>query len=122
MASADLGCHPGRNYLDSKLEKRKALIYELISSKEYRPMKTKEIAALLQIPRSQRVELQQVLDELMNEGKIGFNKKGQYKRKKSVFCPKTGITPEPLQLTPKDLALWSWRAKRRTCIFRRKML
>jgi uracil-DNA glycosylase len=31
----------------NKNDKRKALIYELISSKEYRPMKTKEIAALL---------------------------------------------------------------------------
>lgn len=74
--------------MDKKFEKRKALIYELISSKEYRPMKTKEIAALLQIPRSQRVDLQQVLDELMNEGKIGFNKKGQYKKKKIRVLPK----------------------------------
>lgn len=74
--------------MNNKLEKQKALIYELISSKEYRPMKTKEIAALLQIPRSRRVELQQVLDELMNEGKIGFNKKGQYKKKKIRVLPK----------------------------------
>lgn len=101
MASADLGCHPGRNYLDSKLEKRKALIYELISSKEYRPMKTKEIAALLQIPRSQRVELQQVLDELMNEGKIGFNKKGQYKKKKIRVLPKNRYYTGTFTANPK---------------------
>lgn len=74
--------------MNQKSEKRKALIYELISAKEYRPMRTKEMAALLQIPKSQRVELQQVLDELMNEGKIGFNKKGQYKKKKVRILPK----------------------------------
>lgn len=63
-------------------EKRKKLIYELICTKEYRPMRTKEIAALLEVPKAQRVVLQQVLDELLNEGKIAFNKKGQYKKKK----------------------------------------
>ena len=71
-----------------KNDKRKALIYELISSKEYRPMKTKEIAALLQLHKSQRVELQQILDELSNEGKIGLNKKGQYKKKKLRVLPR----------------------------------
>lgn len=74
--------------MEQKSEKRKEQIYELISSKEYRPMRAKEIAALLQIPRAKRVELQQVLDELMNEGKIGFNKKGQYKKKKLRVLPK----------------------------------
>lgn len=74
--------------LNSKLEKRKELIYELISAKEYRPMRTKEIAALLQVPKSKRVELQQALDELTNEGKIGYNKKGQYKKKKIRVLPK----------------------------------
>ena len=74
--------------MDKKYEKRKALIYELISSKEYRPMKTKEIAALLQIPKSQKVDLQMILDDLMNEGKIGYNKKGQYKKKKLRTMPR----------------------------------
>lgn len=74
--------------MDKKYEKRKALIYELISSKEYRPMKTKEIAALLQISKSQRVDLQMILDDLMNEGKIGYNKKGQYKKKKLRTMPR----------------------------------
>lgn len=72
----------------NKIEKQKALIYELISAKEYRPMKTKEIAALLQLPKSRRVELQQILDELSNEGKIGLNKKGQYKKKKFRMQPR----------------------------------
>ena len=45
-----------------QLEKRKKLIAELILENEfYVPMKTKEIAILLQIPKSQRGELQEVL-------------------------------------------------------------
>ena len=55
-----------------QLEKRKKLIAELILENEfYVPMKTKEIAILLQIPKSQRGELQEVLDSLVSDGTIG---------------------------------------------------
>ena len=62
-----------------QLEKRKKLIAELILKNEfYVPMKTKEIAILLQIPKSQRGELQEVLDSLVSGGTIGISKKGKY--------------------------------------------
>lgn len=62
-----------------QLEKRKKLIAELILKNEfYVPMKTKEIAILLQIPKSQRGELQEVLDSLVSDGTIGISKKGKY--------------------------------------------
>lgn len=62
-----------------QLEKRKKLIAELILENEfYVPMKTKEIAILLQIPKSQRGELQEVLDSLVSDGTIGVSKKGKY--------------------------------------------
>lgn len=62
-----------------QLEKRKKLIAELILENEfYVPMKTKEIAILLQIPKSQRGELQEVLDSLVSDGTIGISKKGKY--------------------------------------------
>lgn len=48
-----------------QLEKRKKLIAELILENEfYVPMKTKEIAILLQIPKSQRGELQEGVRQL----------------------------------------------------------
>ena len=44
----------------------------------YVPMKIKEIAILLQIPGEQREELRQVLDALVEEGKISVSKRGKY--------------------------------------------
>lgn len=62
-----------------QFENRKKLIAGLILENEfYVPMKTKEIAILLQIPKSQRSELQEVLDSLVSDGKIGVSKKGKY--------------------------------------------
>ncbi len=61
------------------LEKRKKVIADLILHNEfYVPMKTKEMAILLNIPKSQRSELQEVLDSLLHDGTIGVTKKGKY--------------------------------------------
>ena len=38
----------------------------------------KEIAILLNLPKSQRDELKEVLDYLVAEGKVGLSKKGKY--------------------------------------------
>lgn len=78
-----------------QLEKRKKLIAELILENEfYVPMKTKEIAILLQIPKSQRGELQEVLDSLVSDGTIGISKKGNTEnriiRRLSVYLPAPG--------------------------------
>lgn len=60
------------------LEQRKKMLTELMDEKAYVPMKAKELAMLLDIPKSQRGELQEVLDELTAEGIIGISKKGKY--------------------------------------------
>lgn len=58
---------------------RKKVIADLILNNEfYVPMKTKEIAILLQIPKEKRHELQEVLDALVSDGIIGVSKKGKY--------------------------------------------
>lgn len=62
-----------------KLKNRKKLILDFISNKEYTPMRAKDIAMLLQIPRGKRSELFQVLDELEAEGKI-LNRRGKYEK------------------------------------------
>lgn len=61
-------------------EKRKKVINDLIHDKFYTPMKAKEIAMLLNIPKENRPDLQQILDALVLEGKIGVSKKGKYGR------------------------------------------
>lgn len=60
------------------LEQRKQILTELMNDKAYVPMKVKELAILLNIPKSQRDELAEVLDALVAEGKIGVSKKGKY--------------------------------------------
>ena len=60
------------------LEQRKQTLTELVHDKSYVPMKAKEIAMLLNIPKAMRGELQEVLDELVLEGKLGISKKGKY--------------------------------------------
>ena len=60
------------------LEQRKQILTELMDDKAYVPMKAKELAILLNIPKSQRDELTEVLDALVAEGKIGVSKKGKY--------------------------------------------
>lgn len=58
---------------------RKKMLAELILENElYVPMKTKELAILLQVPKEQRYELQEVLDSLVRDGVIGVTKKGKY--------------------------------------------
>ena len=48
-------------------EKRKKVIYEFICDEFYVPMKLKELAMLLQVPKEARGELKAVLDSLEEE-------------------------------------------------------
>lgn len=66
--------------MDHTFEKRKKVIYDFICDDLYVPMKLKEIAVILQVPREQREELKEVLDALEAEGKIFASKKGKYAR------------------------------------------
>lgn len=61
-------------------EKRKKIIVELINSNGYVPMKVKELAILLNIPKEERTELLEVLNSLISSGKIGITKKGKYEK------------------------------------------
>ena len=58
-----------------QLEQRKKMLTELMNDKTYVPMKAKELAMLLDIPKSRREELQEVLDKLVEDGVIGVSKK-----------------------------------------------
>ncbi len=67
------------------------MLEEVMNDKSYVPMKAKELAMLLGIPKSQRNELTQVLDYLVSEGRIGISKKGKYGKPEvfsvnGIFC------------------------------------
>lgn len=59
-------------------KQRKEGMLALIEDPTYVPMKLKELAMLLGIPKEQRGELQEVMDELVAEGKAGVTKRGKY--------------------------------------------
>lgn len=75
--------------MDETFEKRKKVIFDFICDDLYVPMKLKELAALLQVPREQRGELKKVLDVLESEGRIHLTKKGKYMKGESARL--TGI-------------------------------
>lgn len=65
--------------MDKELvEERKRILLDIINSKGYKPMKIKELAILLNVPKGDRDELKYVLDELVDEGKLYLSKKGKY--------------------------------------------
>ena len=71
------------------LKERKKVIYDFISDELYVPMKIKEMAVLLNIPKKQRHELQEVLDALEAEGKIEVSVKGKYQKSQNALL--TGV-------------------------------
>lgn len=64
--------------MDEIFEERKKIIYEFICDEFYVPMKLKELAMLLQVPKDQRDELKAVMDSLEAEGKVHVTQKGKY--------------------------------------------
>lgn len=63
---------------NQQTKKRKKIVYDLICCKEYQPMRAKDLAVLLQVPAGKRDELHEILDMLLEDGKITVNKRGKY--------------------------------------------
>ncbi len=64
--------------MDKSFEKRKKVVYDLMCDSLYVPMKFKELAMLLQVPKEQREELREVLESLEADGRIYLSKRGKY--------------------------------------------
>lgn len=64
--------------VDQTFEKRKKVVYDLICDDLYVPMKFKELAMLLQVPKEKRDELRRILEALEEEGKVYLTKRGKY--------------------------------------------
>lgn len=66
--------------MDKKLlENRKRVIVDFMRDSRYRPMRAREIAAVLGIEGEARIDLHTVLDLLVQEGKISCNHRGRYR-------------------------------------------
>lgn len=71
------------------LEERKKTIYQFICDEFYVPMKAKEMAVVLSVPKSQRSELQEVLDALVMDGRIEVTSKGKYIKSEGKYLTGT---------------------------------
>ena len=58
------------------------LLMAFISDKEYKPMRFKDIAMILNVPKSERVFLDMELSDLVSQGKIELDEKGCYRLSK----------------------------------------
>jgi len=64
---------------------KKDRIYALICDEAYVPMKIKEIAILLDLPKERRGELEEILDALEAEGKIERTAKNKYQKAQKKY-------------------------------------
>ncbi|MBP5151366.1 MAG: RNB domain-containing ribonuclease, partial [Lachnospiraceae bacterium] len=63
--------------MDDKKQKRKNLILELFKDSLYVPMRRKELAIFMQVSDADRDSFDEILDELISEGKIEISKRGK---------------------------------------------
>ena len=74
------------------LNENKEKIYQMICDDLYVPMKIKEMAILLQLPKERRGELEYILDQLIQEDKIQITKKGRYQKAQAIKYTGTFIS------------------------------
>lgn len=65
---------------EEKRELRKNMVLSLMGEKDYVPMKEKELAILLQVKPEDRVELKEILRELVAQGEVSLSKRGKYQK------------------------------------------
>ncbi len=70
--------------MEKTREERKNVIFDLISHEDYKPMKIKEISMVLKVEREERDILEELLQELIDEGKVIRTKRGKYARPETM--------------------------------------
>jgi len=61
-----------------KFEEKRKMLMEFFTDKEYKPMRFRDIVALLQVPKKSKDELKEILDSLVSQGSIYLDDKGRY--------------------------------------------
>lgn len=59
-------------------EEKKDKVLKIINDDNYKPLKQKELAYLLQLDKEEREELREILAELVHEGRVLLTKRGKY--------------------------------------------
>lgn len=89
-----------QNYKAKQLKNRMRTVYDLICSKNYVPMRAKDIAVLLEIPKERRRELMQILDLLEADKKIEITRRGCYQRVHAKAQAPKPAKPENGEIMP----------------------
>lgn len=58
---------------------RKQMVYEFICDDGYKPLKSREMANFFCVPKKERAQFRDILDELIGEGKIVLDERGRYR-------------------------------------------
>lgn len=69
---------------ENTFENRKKKVYDFICADIYVPMKIKELAIVLGVTKDQRPQLEEILAQLLAEGKIVLSKRGKYSKSEST--------------------------------------
>lgn len=64
---------------ENKRDDRVKMLQEFFGSSEYKPMRFRDIVAILQVPKGSKHELKEILDSLVNKGMIILDDKGRYR-------------------------------------------
>lgn len=64
---------------ENKRDDRVKMLQEFFGSSEYKPMRFRDIVAILQVPKDSKHELKEILDSLVNKGMIILDDKGRYR-------------------------------------------
>ncbi len=59
---------------------RREMLLKLFSDKQYKPMRFKELAGMLGVPKDEREELKLILDSLISDRQIAVNMYGKYEK------------------------------------------
>ena len=71
------------------MEERKNMLENFFSSSEYKPMRFRDVAAILQVPKDGKHELKVIINSLVSQGKIMLDDKGRYRAPGDML--KTGM-------------------------------
>lgn len=58
---------------------RKQMVYDFIKDDDYKPLKSREMAAFFCVPKKERGQFHDILDELVSEGKVIIDRRGRYR-------------------------------------------
>lgn len=61
-----------------ELDKKRAMLEEIFLSEDYKPVKFKELIAFLQVPRNEKYQLRELMEEFVASGKLIVNSSGQF--------------------------------------------